>query len=323
MPNLHSVKIAYWNCRGAMGKKGDIEKLASTLDILFLAETCVGAAQEFRLRGFDCLRVDSNWANIRGMMVLIRNPITYSSINLSSILDDSFEALGIVLTLNNPPHSSTLDLAIASPRISPLCNTLILPYLLGSDHFPIMVQVNYLVRTSTVFSYKVTLSKAQRDDMELYLHNNANSISQAVRDINPDDPVSQYNTFMNLISASYERFSPSKPPPSTKTSRASFTKKGPPPTPWWTPDCTTAVRRRSNALKTYKQSPTWDNYINIKIFYFSKFDHNKSMRHLNKSFCKAPRVPEILKNHSFTIKDSKTLIIKRYSNAATCVEFTI
>ncbi|KYN10883.1 hypothetical protein ALC57_16983 [Trachymyrmex cornetzi] len=137
---------------------------------------------------------------------------------------------------------------------------LFLPDLLGSDHYPIMVQVNCLVSTSTVFSYKVKLSKAQRDDIELYLFNNANSISQAVRDINPDDPVSQYNTFMNLISASYERFSPSKPPP-TKTSRASFTKKGPPPTPWWTPDCTEAVRRRSNALKTYKQSPTWDNYV--------------------------------------------------------------
>ncbi|KYN22667.1 hypothetical protein ALC57_04928 [Trachymyrmex cornetzi] len=333
MSNSHSLKIAYWNCRSAIGKKGDIEKLAESLDILFLAETCVSSTQDFRVHGFDCLRIDSNLANVRGIMVLIRNPITYSSIDLSSIVDDSFEALGIALTLNNshlyligayrhpnestsataissltsflnnhirsillgdlnahhpmwsgsrtnsagrvlgrciddyslvvlnppsspthisfsPPSSSTIDLAIASPHISPFCDTFILPDLLGSDHYPIVVRVNCTISTSLVFSYKIKLSKSQYDVVVHYLCNNAQSISHAIKEIDPDDPITQYNIFMNLVSNSYEHFSPSKPS-SSSTTRASFTKKGPPPATWWTPDCSSATKRCSDALKAY------------------------------------------------------------------------
>ncbi|KYQ54063.1 RNA-directed DNA polymerase from mobile element jockey [Trachymyrmex zeteki] len=279
MSNLHSLRIAYWNCRGALGKMGDIEKLAESFDILFLAETCIDPSHDFRVRGFDCLRIDSNLANIRGMMVFIRNPIIYSPLDLSSSLDDSFEALGISLTLDNsrllligayrhpnvpasakvvssitsylnnddysillgdlnahhpmwggsrtnsagrllgrciddyhlvilnspssptyisfsPPGSSTIDLAIASPRISSLCDAQVLPDLLSSDHYPVEVRINCMVHTSLVFSNKIKLTKSQWDAVVQYLHNNADSISQGISNI--DYPVSQYNTFMTL-----------------------------------------------------------------------------------------------------------------------------
>ncbi|XP_018395380.1 PREDICTED: RNA-directed DNA polymerase from mobile element jockey-like [Cyphomyrmex costatus] len=342
MHSLRSIKIAYWNCRGALGKKGDIEKLAETVDILFLAETCVGPLCNFRVLGFDCLRVDANRADVRGMLILIRNPILYSPVDLSGIFNNSFEALGIELSLNssrllligtyrhpsapapanslsalsslldkqelfillgdfnahhpmwggsranaaghllanliddhhlvvlNPPSSpthvsfspfslSTIDLAIASPRISSLCDTQVSPDLLGSDHYPL--EVNCGVRTASVFAYKINLSKDQWSAVQHYLSVNANSISQSICDIDPDDPVSQYNTFMELVSKSYEDFSLSKPLPTSSNSRAAFTKKGPPPSPWWTPDCSVAIDQRREALKTFKRFPTWDNYV--------------------------------------------------------------
>lgn len=30
--------------------------------------------------------------------------------------------------------------------------------------------------------------------------------------------------------------------------------------PWWSEDCTEAVRNRKQALKTFKKVPTWDNW---------------------------------------------------------------
>ncbi|KYM96985.1 hypothetical protein ALC62_12362 [Cyphomyrmex costatus] len=141
---LRSVKIAFWNCRGALRKKGDIEKLAEAVDILFLAETCVSSLRDFRVMGYDCLRIDANQADVRGMLVLIRNPI--------------------MILLRN-------------------------------------------------------------------------------------------NTFMELISRRYEGFSPFKPHPSSKSSRAAFTKKGPPPSPWWTPECSAAVDQRREALKVFRHNP--------------------------------------------------------------------
>ncbi|KYN06782.1 hypothetical protein ALC62_02263 [Cyphomyrmex costatus] len=308
MYNLRSIRVAYWNYRGALSKKGGIEKMLEFLDVLFLAETCVGPLHDFRVR--VSLRIDSNQANIRRMIVLIRNPIVFSSVDLSSMIDDSFEVLGISfnnsrlfllgtyrhqnvpashasisslsffldkhdfsmmlgdfnahhlmwggsrtnpaahmlskciddyhLVILNPPSSpthvsssssssSTIDLAIASPRISSLCDTRILPDLFGSDHYPVEVQVNCMVRTVAVFSYKIKLSKPQWTEVVHYLHTNAAFISQSIKDIDPDDPVSQHNTFMELVSASYENFSPSKPPPSSISSRASYTHRGPPP----------------------------------------------------------------------------------------------
>lgn len=85
------------------------------------------------------------------------------------------------------------------------------------------------------------------------------------------------------------------------------------------------LREPTRAILTPQALFDWarTHFENIKIFYFSKVDHDKSTRHLNKRFGEAPPIPEILKNHSFTIKQPKTLIIKRYSNAARGVEFTV
>ncbi|XP_018360461.1 PREDICTED: uncharacterized protein LOC108759487 [Trachymyrmex cornetzi] len=278
-------------------------------------------------------------ANIRDM-VFIRNPITYSPIDLSAIVDDSLEALGITLNLNNscltligayrhpnvPTSAATIssitsflnshepaillgdmnahhpmwggtytsptgrllaqDLAIASSHISPLCDTRILPDLLGSDYHPVEVSVNCLVRTSSVFSCKIKLTKEQWSEVESKLHNMANSISQTIKDINPNDPVSQYNTFMELISTSFEHFSPSKPPPSTKTVRASFTSKGLPPAPWWTPECSSAVKNRSDALKNFKSHPSWDNYVYYRsVVTQTRKTLRKAKRNNWRSFC--------------------------------------
>ncbi|XP_018300274.1 uncharacterized protein [Mycetomoellerius zeteki] len=96
-----SLRLLYWNCREALGKKAEVDKMAESYDIIFLAETCAGEDRDFCVHGFDCVRTDANSSGKRGMLVLIRNPITYAIIDLISYLDCSIEALAISLSLNN------------------------------------------------------------------------------------------------------------------------------------------------------------------------------------------------------------------------------
>lgn len=53
----------------------------------------------------------------------------------------------------------------------------------------------------------------------------------------------------------------------------------------------------------------------IKTLFYSKKEHDKSVRFLNSRFQKAKPVPEISKNHSFLVENNQVLLIKRYSSA--------
>ncbi|KYQ48792.1 hypothetical protein ALC60_12156, partial [Trachymyrmex zeteki] len=60
--------------------------------------------------------------------------------------------------LSHPLRSpSTIDLIFASPDFAPVCNVLVIQDLFGSDHFPIEVDLNCLVRSSNIFSHRIRL----------------------------------------------------------------------------------------------------------------------------------------------------------------------
>ncbi|KYN00525.1 hypothetical protein ALC62_09899 [Cyphomyrmex costatus] len=75
----------------------------------------------------------------------------------------------------------------------------------------------------------------------------------------------------------------------------------------------------SEAILTPEALFKWatSHFQNIKIFYFSKVEHDKSSRHLNKRFQTALPVPDISISHSITFIAEKQLLIKRFSNATT------
>lgn len=77
MPNTNfhssaSFRIAYWNCRSALSKKPDIEKIAETADILILAETCVTQMHDYRIWGFNSIRLHHVQGGARGLIVFIK-----------------------------------------------------------------------------------------------------------------------------------------------------------------------------------------------------------------------------------------------------------
>jgi len=51
-------------------------------------------------------------------------------------------------------------------------------------------------------------------------------------------------------------------------------------------------------------------FQNLKIHYYSEKDHNKTQRHLNKRYAKAPQVPTIQSAHAFLVTGKKLNIFR-------------
>ncbi|KYQ60593.1 hypothetical protein ALC60_00347, partial [Trachymyrmex zeteki] len=100
-----------------------------------------------------------------------------------------------------PRSPTTIDLAMASSSVASLCDAVILSDLFGSDHYPIEVLVNCLVMIANIFSYKIMLTPWS--DITQYLYDNADAIIRIINSINPDDPLTQYNTFFDCVSKSF------------------------------------------------------------------------------------------------------------------------
>lgn len=87
----------YWNCRGALNKKPEIEKMAESHDVIILAETCLIPLHDFRIRGFECFKNDFTKPGMRGLTVLVKNSIVFSILDLTGLLDQSMEAIALRL----------------------------------------------------------------------------------------------------------------------------------------------------------------------------------------------------------------------------------
>ncbi|KYQ51171.1 RNA-directed DNA polymerase from mobile element jockey [Trachymyrmex zeteki] len=95
------LRITYWNCRGAYSKKPEIEKISEELDIIILAETCLSPDHAFSIRGFDCIRLDSTSNNIRGLLILIRNSILFSIVDIQFNFLPALEILAVKIHLKD------------------------------------------------------------------------------------------------------------------------------------------------------------------------------------------------------------------------------
>ncbi|XP_077277114.1 uncharacterized protein LOC143905527 [Temnothorax americanus] len=96
-----NLKVLYWNCRGVVHKKPDIDKLSEQYDIIFLAETLLRPYHFFSINGFDVVRLDND-TNKQGTALLVRNSINHFPINLDNVLsaDHSIEAIGTKIFVN-------------------------------------------------------------------------------------------------------------------------------------------------------------------------------------------------------------------------------
>lgn len=75
------------------------------------------------------------------------------------------------------------------------------------------------------------------------------------------------------------------------------------------------LRKPEDAITTSAKLFEWSTakFPDMKIFYYSRKDHEKMARHLNKRFGQSLAVPQIMKNHAFFV-EKKILYIKRFSS---------
>lgn len=85
------------------------------------------------------------------------------------------------------------------------------------------------------------------------------------------------------------------------------------------------LAKPSEAILTSQALFSWaqKHFKTIKVFYFSKVEYDKMVRKLNRRFQTAIPIPDISKNHSFTVLSEETLLIKRYSNAPQGVSISL
>ncbi|KYQ47200.1 hypothetical protein ALC60_13783 [Trachymyrmex zeteki] len=182
------LRIAYWNFRGAYFKKPEIDKISEELDIIIIAETCLSPDHAFSIRGFDCIRLDSTSNNIRGLLILIRNSILFSIVDIQFNFLPALEILAVKIHLKD----SILNIvgAYRHPSI-PMTNSIINSFysfmsqfnsvindLLVSDHFPIYVSLNSLVRSVDIFSHRTHLSRLQWQCVAAWLEVHAGDIAR-------------------------------------------------------------------------------------------------------------------------------------------------
>lgn len=75
--NCPPLRLTFWNCRGALAKKPEIEKMTEMSDIIILSETCVAQTHVYNIWEFDSVRLNRNSCGVRGMIAFIRNSISY------------------------------------------------------------------------------------------------------------------------------------------------------------------------------------------------------------------------------------------------------
>lgn len=283
LPSSASIRIAFWNCRGALSKKPDIELFAETADIIFLAETCVTQFHDYRIRGFESIRLHHVQGGTRGLLVLVKRDISFTQVDSVSIDDPSIEIIILQITsasrpvmvagiyrhpnmttpasaydrifailkksdhflligdfnahhplwgsrrpssagtilssvledhncivlnsevptptyISPPPRSSSvLDLAIASPGVTPLCLLRVGEDPMGSDHRPIHVALSLSADLINVFSHRINIPEKHMKYLCGSLNERADGILSGVADISDQDPIAQYEFFIKSI----------------------------------------------------------------------------------------------------------------------------
>lgn len=147
-------------------------------------------------------------------------------------------------TLVLPPGSrdSTIDLALSSLRLAPLCTSRVLDDTWGSDHHPILTVINGVIKSHKRFIYKWPLSSYQLG----IFHGLCLKHPVSYDALSGSNSKDKYESFTNHIRTLLFQIIPDKCS-SPKSTAKKPCKVSP---PWWNSACQDAVdsRRESSAV---------------------------------------------------------------------------
>ncbi|XP_051165301.1 uncharacterized protein LOC127284060 [Leptopilina boulardi] len=184
-----------------------------------------------------------------------------------------------------PPNpGSALDLTMVSPNLytSSSWNVHVDP--LGSDHFPILTSLGVTIPISIFSSHKYNLRSI---NWPLFSENLRSSIESNINLLNTNDPIADYNNFIQLVDTSISEVCPQRKISHTHTTRNATPARKPfVPAPWWNSKCDEAIKNRKTAFTNYKLSSNYPNYINYKkAEAIAKRTLNEARRQSFRTFC--------------------------------------
>nr|CAI5862852.1 unnamed protein product [Callosobruchus analis] len=233
--------------------------------------------------GLKCYLFETNMSSMEVISMHIINlwgsyNQNHNGVTLVQALNSSDLVLlndGSSTRFQNSGHKSVVDLTFSSPDIANLIEWRSLDDTLGSDHFPILLEIKsqraYHPHT-IIPKTKWNTKKADWGLFNLFCENNFSNClpsSQNVEDM--------YQFFINGINEAALQSIPKNKP---------FIKRNNTPAPWWDQEWEAAVTNRRRELLKYKQHSNEANYISCKreIAKTKRLLENKAKLHWKK-FC--------------------------------------
>ena len=174
-----------------------------------------------------------------------------SIINHDLYLHNNNTHTRIDLTRN---QKSNIDLVFSSMDISQFISVTVSNDSLGSDHYPININIDaekYYYQTKT---FKIQTKKTDWCNFARLLDEEYNKFLTSEYDSLP--PTDKYNRFVNSITETLALCTPKKRKVSQKKYRN--------PVPWWDEDCSRILRLRQAAYKKYEFSNNISDLVNYK-----------------------------------------------------------
>lgn len=178
----------------------------------------------------------------------------------SSLLLDLLDDVNLCILNDGSPtrrsspvqNASIPDLSLCSPQLAPSIPWRVLSGSYGSDHFPILLTLPQNCTPppspSPLFKYKT--AQADWDKYSRLLEEKTSHTPV----VDNDNMLFLYNEFINSITSAAENSIPLKSSPKTSI----------PSPPWWDSDCSTSVRERNEAEKSFSRSTTMENFLHLQ-----------------------------------------------------------
>jgi len=95
------IQILQWNCSGIRGKLPQLQAFANEYNVVCIQESLLWSHNFFNINGFKTIRKDITVSNQRGICILVRENLAFSTLDLNAFDHSTLEALGIVLHCDN------------------------------------------------------------------------------------------------------------------------------------------------------------------------------------------------------------------------------
>ena len=190
-----------------------------------------------------------------------------------AILDSDF----IIINKGDPTifsrpgqNKSAIDLTMVSKNLKLISNWQVLPDKMGSDHFPISVEIGVPFTFYNFYSHKYNLKNVNWKMFKshlLYIHTDTNlPSSDFLHDI--DEALHKADPKLDRVPSRRKVF-PSSPP-------------------WWNGECNKIVRVTLAKLKKYLHSSTYENFLDYQKWEAKATKKLKSIKSANfLSFCES------------------------------------